>query len=305
MNISKSNQLQLHYYFSDTSHGFEALIRNECEKELLNLYYEVAKSLELKLLVQSEPPKDGGFVETWKFLGENLGQISIIISVITLIISRVPVENKKLTQLQIENLELENELKKAELKELHLKSVKEDDIDDELIRKVVEYLAYNYKITWRKSNFYKKVAAYRRIDKISTQRLYDNEPIGSDRIVSRGQFHNFILLTDELPDAKVKEVKIDLISAVLKSGNFFWKGFVDNEIINFEMRDNLFKTMIQNGEIPLNNKVVINTLLTQNRKIDDEGHVKTTKNIVTLVIDYNVKGQTFITKDGQIYLDSK
>lgn len=173
----------------------------------------------------------------------------------------MPVENKKLTQLQIENLEIENELKKAELKELHLKNVGEDEIDEDLIKKVVEYLAFNYRITWRKSNFYKKVSSYKRINKISTQRLYDNNPIGADREVTRGQFYNFILLTDELPDTEVKEVKIDLISPVLKSGKFFWKGFVDKEIINFEMLDNVFKAMIQNGEIPLNNKVIINTLL--------------------------------------------
>ena len=106
--VSKSNQLELHYYFSDNSHGFDALVRNECEKELLNLYHEVAKSLDFKLLVQSEPPKEGGFVELWKFIGDNPNQVTLIVSAIALIISRIPVENKKLTQLQIENLKLDN-----------------------------------------------------------------------------------------------------------------------------------------------------------------------------------------------------
>ncbi|RVT78479.1 hypothetical protein EOD40_04380 [Flavobacterium sufflavum] len=305
MSISKANQIQVHYYFSDTSHGFEALVRNECEKELLNLYYEIAKSLDLKILVQSEPPKEGGFIEIWKFLGDNGSQISLIVSVITLLISRIPVENKKLTQLQIENLELDNELKKAELKELHLKSLQEEDLNEELIKKVVEYLAVNYKITWRRSNFYKKVSSYKRINKISTQRLYNDSPIGTDREVQRGQFYNFTLLTDDLPETEPNEVKIDLISPVLKPGKFYWKGFLNKDIINFEMLDNTFKTMIQNGEIPLNNKVVINTLLVQNRKIDEDGHVKVTKYTVKLVIDYDIKGLTIITPEGQKYLDSK
>ncbi|MFH7002159.1 hypothetical protein [Flavobacterium bizetiae] len=305
MSISKANQIQIHYYFSDTSHGFEALVRNDCEKELLNLYYEVAKSLELKLLVQSEPPKDGGFIELWKFIGDNAGQISLIVSVITLVISRVPVENKKLTELQIKNLELDNELKKAELKDLHLKSIKNEDLDEDLIKKVVEYLSFNYKITWRKSNFYKKISAYKRINKISTQRLNNNTPVGTDREVKREHFYNFTLITDELPDSELEEVQIDLISPVLKSGKFFWKGFLNKDIITFEMQDNAFKMMIQNGDIPLNNKVVITALLVKNRKIDDDGQIKNTRNVVKLVIDYNIKGVTYIMKEGQIYLDNK
>jgi len=29
------NQIELHYFFTDELHGFNAIIRNECEKELL------------------------------------------------------------------------------------------------------------------------------------------------------------------------------------------------------------------------------------------------------------------------------
>ncbi len=36
------------------------------------------------------------------------------------IISRFPVENKELTQLQIENLKLDNEIKRKELEKLNL-----------------------------------------------------------------------------------------------------------------------------------------------------------------------------------------
>lgn len=220
MNIQKSNKIQLHYYFSDNSHGFDAIVRNECEKELLNIFHDVAKTLDLKLLVQSEPPKEGGFIDIWKFLGENSNQVTIIVSAIAIILSRKPVENKKLTQLQIENLELENELKRNELKELHLKSLNEGDIDEKLIIKIVDLLSLNYKIIWRRSNFYKKISTYKRINKFSSQRFLEDTPIGNDREITRGDFHNFILSSDELPENEVEEAKIDLISPVLKSGNF-------------------------------------------------------------------------------------
>lgn len=303
--LSKSNQLEVHYFFSDNSHGFDALVRNECEKELIHLYHDVAKTLDFKLLVQSEPPKNGGFVELWKFIGDNPNQITLIVSAIVVILSRIPVENKKLTKLQIENLELDNELKRKELQGLQLKTKKEDEIDDELIKKVVDLLILNYKIIWRRSNFYRKVSQYKRIYKISNHRFSDGQPVGNDREVSRNEFYNFVLSSDDLPENEIEEANIDLISPVLKSGNFHWKGFYNNEIINFEMIDSAFKTMVQHGEILLNNKVILTTILIQNRKIDENGQIKITKSSVTLVIKYSVNGIEHITRDGEIYIKNK
>lgn len=301
MMISKSNQIQLHYYFSDDSHGFDATVRNECERELLHLYHDVAATLGLKMLVQSEPSKEGGFVEFWKFIGENSTQITLIVSAIAIILSRKPVENKKLTKLQIENLELDNELKKQELKNLQLKTLKENQIDGDLIKRIVELLVLNYKVIWRRSNFYKKVANYKRIYKISEQRFDDAEPVGSDREISRNNFTNFILSSDDLPKNEIVEAKIDLISPVLKSGNFLWKGFYNNDIISFEMNHVSFKKMIQNGEVHLNNKVVLNTVLIQSRKIDENGHIKITKSSVQLVIDYSINNIKYFTEEGKDY----
>ncbi|RZJ74696.1 MAG: hypothetical protein EOO47_20760, partial [Flavobacterium sp.] len=207
--ISKSNKIQAHYFFSDDSHGFDATVRNECEKELLQIYTEIGNTLDLKLLIQSEPPKEGGFIEAWTFIGQNINQITIIVSAIALILSRKPVENKKLSNLQIENLKLDNELKKQELNNLRLKALKEDEIDENLMIKVVNLLSQNYKIIWRRSNFYKKMAAYARISRFSSQRLLDEEPIGSERSISRGEFVDFMLLSDELPDLLLSEAEID------------------------------------------------------------------------------------------------
>lgn len=303
--LLKSNQLQLHYFFGDNSHGFDAVVRNECEKELLNLYHDVAKTLDFKLLVQSEPPKEGGFIELWKFLGENPNQITLIVSAVAIILSRIPVENKKLTKLQIENLKLDNELKKKELRELKLKSKDESEIDDELIKKVVELLLINYKVTWRRSNFYKKIAQYKRIYKISNQRLLNGEPIGNEREIPQSEFYNYVLSSDELPKNEIEEAIIDLISPVLKSGNFYWKGFYNNEIVNFQMIDPDFKLMVQHGQIPLNNKVILNTILVQDQKIDENGEIKVTKCSVPLVIKYSVNGTEHITNQGEMYLKSK
>ena len=109
--IEKSNRLQFHYYFKDNSHTIDSIVRNECEKEILLIYKEIASTLGLELNLESLPTEEGGFKETWKFLGKNSVQISLIVSVSALIISRFPVENKELTKLQIENLQLITKLK--------------------------------------------------------------------------------------------------------------------------------------------------------------------------------------------------
>ncbi len=155
MRISASNRLQAHYFFNDKSHTINATVRNECEKELLNIFSDIASSLKLNLRVEAEPPREGGFAEFWQFIGDNAPQITLIISVATVIISRKPVENKKLTQLQIENLELDNELKRKELGELGLHSLKESNLSAELVSKVLDFIMLNYRITWRRSNFLK------------------------------------------------------------------------------------------------------------------------------------------------------
>lgn len=80
---------------------------------------------------------------------------------------------------------------------------------------------------------------------------------------------------------------------------------MNNEIISFEMLDSSFKSMVQHGEMILNNKVIINALISQNRKIDENGQIKITKTKVKLVINYSINGVNHITKEGQNYLDNK
>ena len=63
--------------------------------------------------------------------------------------------------------------------------------------------------------------------------------------------------------------------------------------------------MVQRGEIPLNNKVTLNTILVQDQKIDENGEIKITKCSVPLVIKYSVNGTDYITLDGEAYLKGK
>jgi len=293
--IEQSNKLQLHYFFRDNSHSIDAVTRNECEKELLNIFNEISTSLGFTVRIEAEPSQEGGFKEIWKFLGDNAVQITLIVSVSTIFISRFPVENKELTKLQIENLKLDNEIKKKQLQKLELEFLKEEDLDELKVTDVVEHLQSNYKIAWRKSNYYKKINSYRKVESISVQRFSESSSVGSERVVERTKFPSFILKSDELPDLEVPMATIDVISPALKSGKFRWKGFYEKEIITFEMQDSIFKSDVLKGNIHFSNAFTIEASMIQIRKIDQDGGIKVTNNIVTTVlatIDNGVRTET-------------
>jgi hypothetical protein len=273
--IQPANRLELHYFFRDDSHTMNAFVRNECEKELLLIFKEVVTALDLDVDIECEAFKEGGLKEIWKFLGKNGVQITLILTIIGLVLSRIPVENKELIKLQIENLQFDNELKRQQLKKIKQEVKSDEELTEEVVDKVIEILDKDYKIAWHKSNFYKKLNLYPKVSKLSTQRLNEyNQPIEDEKSVERWQFSKFILRSDSFPSNIDEEAVIDIISPVLKKGNFSWKGFYKGEIINFEMSDIDFKNSVLNKEIEFINGTAIKCILHQNRKIDETGLIK-------------------------------
>src|SRR5688572_19965133 len=53
-------RLQIHYVFNDGSHSMDAYVKNRCEGELLKIVDEVCKALNVDLLVEITPIKEGG-----------------------------------------------------------------------------------------------------------------------------------------------------------------------------------------------------------------------------------------------------
>tara|TARA_R110000744_G_C19360424_1_gene561376 strand:- start:183 stop:1076 length:894 start_codon:yes stop_codon:yes gene_type:complete len=283
--IEKSNSLQFHYFFKENSHTINSILRNECEKELLYLFKELSDTLGLQLSLETLPAEEGGFRETWKFIGKNSAQITLIVSVSAIIISRFPVVNKELNKLQIENLKLDNEIKRKELEKLNLDFIQEDkELIQQTVIDSVELVNKNYKISWRKSNLYKKLNTYQKVDSVEVLRYQEDKPVGNPRKIPRREFSKFILDTDELPKLELENVTIDVISPAIKRGKFRWKGFFNNEIINFLMDDFEFKKQVLNGDIHFSNKFSIEVEMTQDRKINQDGNIIQTNSIVHKVI---------------------
>lgn len=283
--IEKSDNLQFHYFFKDNSHSINSILRNECEKEILYIFREVSETLGLQLNLETLPAEEGGFKETWKFIGKNSVQITLIVSVAAVVISRFPVENKELNKLQIENLKLDNEIKRKELEKLNLDFLQEDkELNQQTIIDSVELVNKNYKISWRKSNLYKKLNNYQKIDSVEVLRHQEEKPVGNPRKIPRREFSKFILRTDELPKLELENAIIDVISPAIKRGKFRWKGFYNNEIVNFLMEDYEFKSQVLKGGIHFSNKFSIEVEMSQDRKINHDGNIITTNSIVHKVI---------------------
>jgi hypothetical protein len=304
--IKQANKIELHYFLRDETHTMNAFIRNECEKELLTIFKEVILSLDIVLDIESESFKEGGLKEIWNFLGKNGIQITLVLTIFGLILSRIPVENKELVKLQIENLELDNELKRQELKKIKNEIKTEEQLTEDVVERVLEILDKDYKIIWHKSNFYKKLSFYPKVTKLTTQRLNEQrEPVEQEKTVERNQFGNFILRSDTFPPNLDEEAVIDIISPVLKKGNFNWKGFYKGDIINFEMNDQIFKNSVLNKEIEFINGTAIKCVFQQNRKIDETGLVKVVQSKVITVIEI-ITGENYVaTEQGKKYKRDK
>ncbi len=304
--INRANKIELHYFFRDDSHAMNAFVRNDCEKELLTIFKEVLASLDIHVDIESEALTEGGLKEIWKFLGKNGVQITLVLTIVGLLLSRIPVGNKELVNLQIENLKLDNELKRQELKRIKHNIKSDEDLTEEVVERVIEILDTDYKIIWHKSNFYKKIDLYPRITKLTTQKLNEhNEPVEKEKPIERQQFGNFILRSDAFPPNKDEEAVIDIISPVLKKGNFSWKGFYNGEIINFEMADTEFKNSVLNKEIEFVNGTTIKCALHQNRKIDETGFVKVVQSKVLTVFEININDSFIAAEQGKKYMRDK
>jgi hypothetical protein len=77
MAVLTASNLELHYYFSDSSHDIDALVRNKCESELIAIVYEAASIFDIEIKLLSEPPEEGGFKEFWKALGKYSASIPL------------------------------------------------------------------------------------------------------------------------------------------------------------------------------------------------------------------------------------
>jgi hypothetical protein len=91
--------LELHYHLRDNSHAMSAVIRNRSEAEALAVCLHIAAELGIPLQLESSAFTEGGLREIWQFIGQNNTQLTLLLAVIVLVLSRIPVSDPEMDTL--------------------------------------------------------------------------------------------------------------------------------------------------------------------------------------------------------------
>ncbi|MGL1959566.1 MAG: hypothetical protein OCD00_19990 [Colwellia sp.] len=299
--MEEAKKLELHYYFNDDSHDIDAITRNKCEAEILAIVYEVATLLDINTKLIAEIPQEGGFKDIWKALGDNSPQLQVILVAVGLLTTvyftfdpEGDARNKELELLQIQELKMK------------IKQMESSKNSNELAQIAAKKIAKNLKITKRKSNFYTYLNNDPKIQSISINTLNnENLPILQEQKIDRRIFREFILNTNKLRAEEDDNAQIELISPVLKDGNYKWKGIYKDQPISFHMYDQKFKESVFIDGLNFHAGTSINCILRINRELDEIGEIKIKGYSVTTVIEVLDGDSPHETPQGKAHRHAK
>lgn len=292
-----NNLIKLHYFTIDGEHFIDAANENKCSTEFLHFANIIAETFDCELKIEAFAINEGGFERVWNVICKNENKKAVITSTIigTVIASVLAsgitggcnrildyiTADKELTDLQKEDLRLSIELKRQALSE-------------------------NTRLIKRQSNFYENVSKDERINAIELSSLPEyGEPFSPPR-VTRNDFSNFILTSNELEPVTIENAIIEIISPVIQKGNYqVWRGRYEGNIIKFRMLSSEFMIKVYGGEIEFKNGFTVNCNLLQFRRMNEVGEAYIYKQDVTLVHSYYVNDNLVETNEGRRYRQKK
>lgn len=275
--LLSANTIELHYLLKDESHLMDAYVHNKCEAEFLGVLKEIAVIFDADIVIETMPLGEGGLRKWFKIVAKEEGKKAIITTaIITSIITSIfvtPISTtiSSLTEKVIENLFEDDEIKELEKENLKLEN---ERLKQEIIINN-EKLDSSYRIKKKRSNFYESIDSLSK--SVGVEFLVENDHaqnIIETNSVYKNDYKKFILTSDNIDPIENENANIEIISPVLKKGDYKWMGVFMNDAISFSMKSNEFKTLVQTGKIQFKNGTTINCHLVIRRKIDNEGAVK-------------------------------
>lgn len=311
--MEAAKKLEVHYHLANGSHSMDAFVRNKCEAELLAIFHEICATLGVDVPIEAIAHKEGGLRDYWKLLGENSTQITIaalifstLLSAANTVLTRIPVSDperdkreQKIQELTIQEKSLAIEERRLALEKLKKES-EQGVPSKEAINDAAKSVEQNLKIQTRRSNFYRLLNNHEKITGIGFSAInQDGLRIDEERFVSRADFRKYILITNELPIETVDGAFIEIVSPVLKEGNYKWKGIYEGEFISFSMTDAEFKASVLREEVSFQHGTGINCVLQIFRKFDELGEVVVTGYSVVTVVEKRDGASTHETPQGK------
>jgi hypothetical protein len=279
---TNANSLELHYCFDDASHNMDAIVQNKCEFEILAIIKNLATTFEVDIVIETEPLVNGGLRRFFKIINKTEGKTAgitttILVALITgIFINPITTSIGKLGEKLVEKIFEDREKGNLD-KELEREQIENLKIDTKLKK---QKLYENTVIIKRRSNFYEELENYPKVEKIGVQIKMEQKNVSEEFFVSRSQFKEFILANNEVEPTTIDNATIEIISPVLKKGNYKWRGIYNDEVVNFNMKSTEFKTLVQTGKIEFKNGSSINCVLELEKELNVEGK--------EIIISYNI-----------------
>ncbi|MBE9466316.1 hypothetical protein ACFP1I_24890 [Dyadobacter subterraneus] len=290
--------LQLHYYLENNSHSMDATVKNRAEAEIIKIFKEVASLLELDIDLEIAALEPGGIKEIFKFLRKKkhakmVGPILVFLGgiisgvIVDLVVTGIQ-HNSELDQLNVKKTELEIKKLQRELELL-------DDTSQEVERhlgNIIVLISQTDRIRRYKSNFYSSLLYESKVEKIGITTLDNNfRELSPEMFVDRSDFRRYVV--DQIMMAPViyREVLVEIVAPVLKSGKLKWKGIYNSETINFNLHDAEFRQSVINREVSFTNGSIIKCDVEFERQMDQNGDVKVASVNVSNVTEL-IQGQS-------------
>lgn len=279
ISILEANTIELHYWLNDGSHLMDAHVFNKCEYELLGIIQEISSSLHIQVDVEVEPIGEGG-IKSWLRFKRGDGdkiRIAFLIFVLTEILcTPITTTLSRVTNKAIDYFFEDSEIKALE-KELKKEELKYDIVQ---LKRKTQLLCDSIdenKIKKKRSNYFQTASECKKLDKISVT-VTDEKKIlqVNNKDILYADFSKFIMTSDSLEPDYDENAVIEIISPVLKKGRYMWLGIYKDNVIQFQMKSNEFKSLVQTGKIPFQNGSSILCQLVTKKKINNEGEVRIT-----------------------------
>lgn len=302
--FSDGNLLKLHYWFNDDTHTMDAFVNNKCDAEFLGIINELASIIGADLTIETQPLAEGGLIRWFRIkLKKNNIKDAILVGVLTGILTTIIATPISTSISEVTKHIIEKTFNDSELETLEKEKLK---LEIEILKKELliknHQIGQNNKIKKRKSNFYEGLEIYKKVEGISLTVIDEEKQVTiREELIERKQFKEFILVSDELEPIENDNAIIEIISPVLKKGKFKWTGIYNGDLIDFNMKSNEFKTLVQTGKVEFKNGSSINCLLKIRRKVDNEGNERITGYDVIRVNKYFENDKPIETPEGRYH----
>lgn len=267
------NTIELHYWLKSQSHSMDAFVQNKCERELLSLIEEITHAFKSPIIIETEPFGEGGLRRWFTIkpgVENNKGVVTtaLVVALTTGIIATPITTTLSETAKALVGRIFEDPELKILQKDMQREQIRNLQVDTEL---KLQQLSENSKVIQRRSNFYSTLEKYGKADKITFSIEDHEKSVQAEINISRSDFDKFIMVSNDLESIIDRNAEIEIIAPILKKGKYKWKGIYEGKVLNFNMKSDEFKTLVQTGEVEFKNGSSINCVLEIKRKINNIG----------------------------------